>query len=176
MTTKEKQEAISKRLGEIYPQLRINTKKICTYNFPQWGEDLIAHSIESFLKMDLDKQYRIMVADDAGEHYITRSMAISLKSVTSTFYRVHRLDLYNSRELLEINYQKPVDGPDESIEKVECIAKAVKSLPFYDKYLITKHYYEGVNVAELGRQVGIQPARLTSDIKIALLKIKKLCR
>ena len=102
--------------------------------------------------------------------------ASSHMSKTSTFYRIYRRELYQSREILEINYDKPEDGPDETIEKIECIGKAVNKLPFYEKHLVKKHYFEGVNVAELGRQLNIQPARLTADIRIALLKIKKLCQ
>ena len=113
-----KQEQISKRLAEIYPQLKINCKKVCGYNFDHWGENLLAHSIQSFLEMDIDKQYRIMITDDNAERYITSGMAISLKSKTSTFYRIYRRELYQSREILEINYDKPEDGPDETIEKI----------------------------------------------------------
>lgn len=174
-----KEEQIRKRLAEIYPQLKINCKKVCGYGYEQWGDNLLAHAIKSFLEMDLDKQYRIMVEDDNAERYITSGMAISIKSRTSTFYRIYRRDLYQSREILEINYDKLFHtdlDKDESKEKIECIANAVDKLPFYEKHLVKKHYYEGVNVAELGRQLNIQPARLTADIRIALLKIKKLCQ
>jgi len=175
-----KKEQVNKRLDEIYPQLRINCKKVCGAGFNHWGENLLAHSIVSFLNMDLDKQYRIMCEDDAAENYITRGMAISIKSYTSTFFRIYRRDLYNSRELLEINYEKystKIDfGDDEHEDRLTCIEQAVNKLPYYEKFLVKKHYYEGVNVAELGRQLNIQPARLTSDIKIALLKMKKQCK
>jgi len=171
-----KKEQINKRLEEIYPQLQINCKKVCGYGFEQWGDNLLSHTIKSFLEMPIDKQHKILVEDNAGENYMTRSMAIGLKSKTSTFYRIYRRELYQSREILEINYDKPVDGPDPAKEKVECIAEAVKKLPFYEEYLIKKHYYEGVSVAELGRTLQIQPARLTTDIKIALLKIKQKCQ
>ena len=176
-----KKEQVNKRLDEIYPQLRINCKKVCGAGFNHWGENLLAHSIVSFLNMDLDKQYRIMCEDDAAENYITRGMAISIKSYTSTFFRLYRRDLYNSRELLEINYEKYTTKIDfgndnEHEDRLTCIEQAVNNLPYYEKFLVKKHYYEGVNVAELGRQLNIQPARLTSDIKIALLKMKKQCK
>ena len=181
MTLEQKKSAINKRLQEIYPQLKINCKKVCGAGYNHWGENLLAHSIVSFLNMDIDKQYRIMVADDAAENYITRGMAISIKSYTSSFFRLYRRDLYNSREILEINYEKhstkmKIDEDDDYEDRLNCIEQAVKELPFYEHYLIKKHYYEGINVAELGRQLDIQPARLTNDIKLALLKMKKLCK
>ena len=173
-----KKEQINKRLEEIYPQLEINCKKVCGYGYPHWGENLLAHSIQSFLQMDIDKQYRIMVEDDAGENYITSGMAISVKSNTSSFFRIYRRELYQSREILEINYDEYNTNLDldPSKEKIECLSKAVKQLDYYDKHLITEHYYKSVSVAELGRQLNIQPARLTADIRIALLKLKKICK
>ena len=171
-----KQEQVNKKLGELYSQLQINSKKVCGYNSSHWAENLLSHALETFLNMPIEKQYRITITDDNAENYITAGMAVAVKSNTSTFYRLHRRDLYQSRELLEINYNQPDELPDESEEVVACIAKAVETHPFYEKHLIKWHYYKGVNVAKLGRKLGIQPARLTSDIRIALLKIKKKCR
>jgi hypothetical protein len=179
MTDSEKQAAITKKIGELYPQLRINCKKVCGQGFDLWGENLISHIITEFLSIKLDKQYKILVEDEAGENYITRSMAMSLKSSTSTFYRKHRRDSQSYREILpDWKYPNLVeDGEELDVSEVkDCLRYHVENtLDFYDKYLIQEHYYNGSNLTVISENTGIQPYRVTADIKKALKKLKKLC-
>jgi len=179
MTTQEKEAAIRKRLEEIYPQLKINCKKVCGSGYDLWGSNLLPHIISEFLSINLDKQYRIMVQDDAGEFYITRSMAMSLKSSTSSFWRIYRRDSNSFRELLpDYRYPKHVDDYEEEdiTEVKECLRYHVdNTLDFYDKYLVQEHYYNGTNLSTISENTGIQPYRVTADIKKALKKLKKLC-
>lgn len=129
--------------------------------------------------MDVDKQYKIAIEDDSLEFYITRSMAISLKSSTSTFYRVWRREMESHRELLpDYKYQgyNDVDEKNENRETKECLDYHVQNtLDFYDKYLIMEHYYKGSTLQVIAEKTGIQPYRITADIKKALKKLKKLC-
>ena len=179
MTEIQKKAAVTKHIGELYPQLRINCKKVCGAGFNLWGENLLSHIITEFLSINLDKQYKILVEDKAGENYITRSMAISLKSSTSTFYRKHRRDSQSYREILpDWKYPSLVETDEEINTSVikDCLKHHVENtLEFYDKYLIQEHYYGGVNLSVISENTGIQPYRITRDIKKALKKLKKLC-
>ena len=179
MTDKQKQEAITKEMAELYPQLQINCKKVCGSGYQLWGDNLLPHIITEFLSMNLDKQYKILVEDNAGEFYITRSMAMSLKSSTSSFWRIYRRDIGSYRELLpDYRYPSLVESDDDvNVSEVkECLRFHVdNTLDFYDRYLIQEHYYNGANLSTISENTGIQPYRVTADIKKALKKLKKLC-
>jgi len=174
----DKRKAIEKAMAELYPQLQINCKKLCGKGFDQWGTDLLPHTVDQFLSMDLDRQYEIMF-EDKPEHYITRAMAMQLKSSTSTFYNRYRKPMMANRELLPDyeykDYNTTLDTPVDT-EIKECFAYHVENtLDYYDKYLIISHYYTGMTVTEMAKNTGIQPGRLTRDMKKVLTKLKKLC-
>ena len=179
MTTREKEAAIRVALNDLYPQLEINCKKVCGQGHERWGANLLAHTIELFLQMNTDKQYKIIVEDKAGENYITRSMAIALKSYTSSFYRIYRRDLESYRELLPDYHYTDYHTENDTSEVQdikECLRYHVdNTLDYYDKYLIQEHYYNGANLGTISEKTGIQPYRVTADIKKALKKLKKLC-
>ena len=178
MTDIEKKVAIEKAMGKLYPQLQINCKKLCGSGYDQFGPDLLPHTIDQFLNMPLDRQYEIMF-EDKPEHYITRAMALQLKSSTSTFYIRYRKPMMASRELLpDYEYKDYNTTLDDhvDVEIKECLEyHTFNSLDYYDKYLITEHYYKGVNVTDMSNNLDIQPGRLSRDIKKALTKLKELC-
>lgn len=179
MTTTEKQAQISKELGRIYPQLQINVNKVCGKGATYWAENLLAHTIELFLSMKIDHQYKILFEDKAGENYITRSMAMSLKSSTSSFYAKYRRGSIESRELLpDFKYEKhnTFNDTDVHAEVKECLDYHVhNTLNFYDKALIIDHYYKGMNVSVMSERYDIQPGRIAKDVKKALKTLKRLC-
>ena len=177
MKDQDKRTAIAKAMEDLYPQLEINCKKLCGKGFDQWGADLLPHTVEQFLNMDLDRQYQIMF-EDKPEHYITRAMAMQLKSSTSTFYSRYRRPMMQNRELLPDysykDYNTDLDTPVEKQIK-ECLEyHTYNTLDYYNKYLITEHYYKGVNVSDMSKALDIQPGRLGKDIKKALIKLKEL--
>ena len=179
MTDTEKRTAIREGISKLYPQLQINCKKLCGKGFDAWGGDLLPHTLDMFLNMPLDRQYEIMFEDKKPENYLTRAMALQLKSSTSTFYNKYRRPMMASRELLPDyeykDYNTSLDTPLDK-ELKECFAYHVEnSLDYYDKYLITQHYYSGLSIAEIGEMVNIQPGRLGRDVKKALKRLKALC-
>ena len=179
MTELEKKEQIKIALDKLYPQLQINVKKVCGAGSDLWLDNLLPHTLEQFMSMDTDKQYKILYEDKMGENYISRAMALQLKSSTSSFYRIYRRGSIESRELLpEYHYQgyNTEEDTDVANEVKECLLYHTEnSLDFYDKFLIKEHYFKGIAIGEMAIRTDIQPGRLTRDIKKALTKLKKLC-
>jgi len=182
LSNNQKKAIIDKELTYIYPALVINSEKICSYMADSWSQDLLTIVIEYFLKMDLDKQYTIVTTPSKKasslEKYLTKSMALSVKSSTSPFYRTHRMRMYKHRELIpNFDYSKMIGVDDPEAEdhwqkKLDNLGPAVANLDFYDRYLITEHYFKGKKISEIAEATQIHNQRLSRDIKKALKKLK----
>lgn len=175
----EQRELIAECVRNLYPQLVINCKKLCGSGYDAWGADLLPHTVEQFLNMPIETQWRVCFEDKKPENYITRAMSLQLKSSTSTFYIRYRKPMMANRELLPDyeykDYNTTLDTPLDA-EIKECLEYHThNSLDYYDKHLITEHYYKGVNVSDMSQALDIQPGRLSRDIKKALTKLKELC-
>ena len=155
----QKKAIIDKELTSIYPALVINSERICSYMKDSWSQDLLTIIIEYFLKMDIEKQYEIVTTPSKKasslEKYLTRSMALSVKSGTSPFYRTHRMIMEKNRELLpDYDYSAMIgnedpDGEDHWEDKLQALGPAVANLDFYDKYIITEHYFKQKTLLEI---------------------------
>ena len=185
-TNKQMKKEIDDQLTVIYPQLLINAQKVCTYNFPQWGVDLIQHVIEYFLKLKLEKQYFIITSPSvkvtALERYLTSAMSLAVRSSTSPFYTQFRKHMESHRVIFpDYDYSSQIGAvdPDEEdywADMIERVPGIIKDLHFYDKYLIQKHYIEGMTVSELSEITQITCYRLSRDIKLALLNLKEILK
>lgn len=179
----QKKAIIDKELTSIYPALVINSERICSYMKDSWSQDLLTIIIEYFLKMDIEKQYTIVTTPSKKasplEKYLTRSMALSVKSGTSPFYRTHRMIMEKNRELLpDYDYSLMIGNEDPDAEnhwedKLQALGPAVANLDFYDKYLITEHYFKQQTLLEISVKTQITQQRLSTDIKKALKKLKR---
>lgn len=97
MTERDKRKVVNDWLSDNYKQLRTNIiGKLAGYDNPL-GEDLLASTLDQFLKKDTDELYRI-VTKEKPEHYITRMAALNLKSTTSHFYTKYRRPTMMIRE------------------------------------------------------------------------------
>ena len=182
LSNTQKKAIIDKELTLIYPALVINSERICSYMKHSWAQDLLTIIIEYFLKMDIDKQYIIVTTPSKNasslEKYLTRSMALSVKSGTSPFYRTIRMKMEKHRELLpDYDYSLMIgnedpDGEDHWEDKLNNLGPAVANLDFYDKYLITEHYFKQQTLIEISVKTQITQQRLSTDIKKALKKLK----
>ena len=178
----KKKAIIDKELTLIYPALVINSERICSYMKDSWAQDLLTIIIEYFLKMDIDKQYIIVTTPSKKasslEKYLTRSMALSVKSGTSPFYRTIRMKMEKHREILpDYDYSAMIgnedpDGEDHWEDKLQALGPAIANLDFYDKYLITEHYFKQQTLIEISVKTQITQQRLSTDIKKALKKLK----
>jgi len=179
----QKKAIIDKELTLIYPALVLNSEKICSYMADSWSQDLLTIVIEYFLKMDIDKQYKIVTTPSKKasslEKYLTKSMALSVKSSTSPFYRTYRMRMWKHRELIpNYDYSAMIgnDNPDaEDLweNKVEGLSEAIASLDFYDRYLIDEHYFKQNRIEEISNKTQIHQQQLSKDIKKALNKLKQ---
>lgn len=182
MSHSQKRAIIDKEITSIYSALVINSEKICSYMAHSWAADLLTIVVEYFLKMDIDKQYKIVTTPSKNasslEKYLTKSMALSVKSSTSPFYRTYRMRMYKHRELIpNYDYSAMIGNYDPEAEdhwqdKLNNLEEAISSLDFYDRYLITEHYFKQQRVEEIAAKTQISNQRLSKDIKKALKKLK----
>ena len=181
MTDREKKEILDNWWTENHGQLWINVHKVLGYSqvaIEKWGDDLLAWSYEQFTKKPISKQYEIYSGGKL-EFYITRGMALAIKSSTSPFY--HHYRRFNRTTAIinkDSDYQgRAIDKSHEyaKLEGNEQIMRdAVASLNFYDKFLITEYYYNKKSAREIARITDIAPFSISRDIKKALHKIKRI--
>lgn len=178
----QKKAIIDKEITAIYSALVINSEKICSYMADSWAADLLTIVIEYFLRMDIDKQYQIVTTPSKKasslEKYLTKCMALSVKSSTSPFYRTYRMRMYKHRELIpDFDYSKMIgnfnpDDEDKWGDRLENIHSEISKLDFYDRYLIDEHYFKEQRIEDISNKTQIHQQQLSKDIKKALNKLK----
>ena len=174
-------------LSSQYNQLVINSGKVCSYRTDAWAGDLLASVIEYFLKYPILKQYTIVTTPSKTapslEKYITRAMALAIKSKTSPFYMKYRRPMERSRELF-VNYDYSAiighseinDEDDPWADKLDNIREIVGNMHFYNRYLIQNHYFEEKTLAEISATTQISTYRLSRDIRTAITLLKELLK
>jgi RNA polymerase sigma factor (sigma-70 family) len=175
MTKDEKVKVINQWLVDNYNQLQINVHKVCGHSplaIQKWGDDIIPYVWETFRKMDLDKQYEI-ITNGNPENYLTRGMALSIKSSTSMFYHHYRKFSRKSNEFSTEYHDKELqlDWEQKDNNNTE-LEKAMKSLDFYDQYIVREYYFENKTVKTMAEITGIAASTLSKDIKKALKRLK----
>jgi len=177
LTKEEKEQVIIEWWDKNYKQLQINVIKVCGYSpvaIDKWGSDIIPYAYESFRKMDLDKQYNI-ITEGNPENYITRGMALSIKSSTSMFYHTYRKFSRNTGEINLTYHDKKYESNWElKEEQISKVKEAIEDLDYYDKYLVSKYYIEGYASKEIAEKTGISSATVGRDLKKALKRLKIL--
>lgn len=180
MTQGEKKQVLDKWWTDNHEQMWINVHKVLGYSqvaLDKWGADLLAWSYEQFTKKSIDKQYEIWEGGKL-ENYLTRGMALAIKSSTSPFYYHYRKFSKKSAAINnDSDYQGRVIFKPDAYAKIEgneqAIRDAIENLDFYDRYLITEYYYNGNSVKEISETTDISGASVSKDIKKALHKIKR---
>tara|TARA_R110000803_G_scaffold33722_4_gene73779 strand:+ start:2586 stop:3137 length:552 start_codon:yes stop_codon:yes gene_type:complete len=172
---------IRKALTEVYPQLLINAKKVCSYSFDKYGLDLIAVACEFFLLKPISAQLKT-IENGKLENFITFIMAIQLKSSTSKFYREYRHHHLKQRELYDISYEKyGFDNisneafEDEPNHLLDCVKAQMNTLDPYSKMLINERVILESNYTDISKRYNINYASLKRDTEKALTQLKKLC-
>ena len=187
MTQKDKKKVVNDWLTKNYKQLEINSKKLAQENNPL-RPDLLAHTLEQFLTKDLDIQYRI-VSEEKPEFYITRMMALNLKSSTSSFYTKYRKPAMAIREFhvnkryegmphdyeLEDNLEGNLfsDLP-ENVKLIRKTMNILKEDNFYYHDLINKLYIQGWDHTAYGEYYGIPITEVRNNVTAARNKFKKI--
>jgi RNA polymerase sigma factor (sigma-70 family) len=177
LTKEEKEQVIIEWWDKNYKQLQINVHKVCGYSLAaisKWGSDIIPYVYESFRKMPLDKQYDIIVNGNP-ENYVTRSMALSIKSSTSMFYHTYRKFSRKSDEVSLNRHDKPFESTWELREQqIAKVREAMQDLDYYDKYLVSEYYIQGNTAKHIAEKTGISSATIGKSLKKALKKLKIL--
>lgn len=178
MEDKDKEKIIRQWFSDNWEQLQINAWKTSgkqQHVYEKWYKDALVHVVEEFLRRDIDKQWKVFT-DGKFENYMTRAMAIAVKSGTSSFYHRYRKKERSGRELLpEYDYGLYHHDAEEEELKREHISdrikEAIEELDFYDKYLITQYYFNNLSSKEIGEIVDIQPSVIVRDIRKILQKL-----
>ena len=179
-TDKEKHQIINDAITEMYIQLQGNATNVATYNSDKWADNLLADTLERFLKRPIKDKWKIFMQGKL-ERYLTSAMSLALRSSTSPFFHKYR-KVYTrvvDKELKSDGgaWEIIEDGDDKFLhEAAEIAGKAVDELHFYDRQLIKDYYYSGYNLTEIGEKYNINAQRVGRDIKKALKKLEQILK
>ena len=179
-TDKEKHQIINDAITEMYIQLQGNATNVATYNSDKWADNLLADTLERFLKRPIKDKWKIFMQGKL-ERYLTSAMSLALRSSTSPFFHKYR-KVYTrvvDKELKSDGgaWEIIEDGDDTFLhEAAEIAGKAVDELHFYDRQLIKDYYYSGYNLTEIGEKYNINAQRVGRDIKKALKKLEEILK
>ena len=173
------------RLNKIYPQLLINSRKVCGSGFDKWGGDLLSLSILFFLEKPIEQQLSTI---DEGklENFITYIMKVQLLSSTSKFYNDYRRSSINSRLLLDDfhygdKYMEEMGLFPEEEEAAEavvikCIECELEKLDVFQKMLVKEKLIGRRTFTSISEQYGINYDSLKKGTNKIIKKIKSKCR
>jgi len=176
MTDREKKAYVDKHLTDIYDQLIINCQKTCGAGYSQWGEDLLPLALEFFLDKPLDVQYDSCINNKA-ENFITYIMGFQLKSSTSRFWHVHRKHKSSHRELIPDSFMYDGTNKEDTSDDdfMLCIKSSIKHLDPFERMLIEERVIKRLKFVEIAERYDIPYTALSSQLKVALKKIKSKC-
>ena len=176
MREEDKRKVIDQFFKENYDQLKINCDKTATYDNPL-KDDLLAFVIQQFLDMGIDRCYEI-ITEGKPVHYITRSIALNLKSSTSNFYQRYRKPTLMIRELGEKRSDDTYELSDSLIDndhltrEEKLVRGALAEMDVYHKTLFQKLYVDGWTQDEVGEHYGIPARELRNNVTAARKKFK----
>ncbi len=173
---------VRKELAKVFPQLKINSVKVCGWGSHKWADDLLQLSVEMFLQKDLKVQlYTIEIGK--LENLITTIMNQQLKlGPTTRFYHTHRKFITSTRELYDnhrykddfLSFQN--DGKETKTPLMECIECEMKKLKPYEQMIIRKSVMYGHKYTEISKEYGIPSSTIARDVKRELKKLNEQCK
>ena len=179
-TDKEKHQIINDAITEMYIQLQGNATNVATYNSDKWADNLLADTLERFLKRPIKDKWKIFMQGKL-ERYLTSAMSLALRSSTSPFFHKYR-KVYTRVVDKELKSDggawEIIEDEDDKFlhDAAEIAGKAVDELHFYDRQLIKDYYYSGYNLTEIGEKYNINAQRVGRDIKKALKKLEQILK
>ena len=165
-----------------YDQLVINSYKTCTDKAPYSRADALAHIVEYFLHLPLEKQWGIY-AEGGMERYITRGLAMEVKSSSSLFFHKYRKPLMRERELVnergEIKYGDTYelsDG-DELEGKMRCLRYMYENeLDKIDKWLIEQKIFSKKKNRDIAAEFDIPVKDIERQWSALKTRLKRNCK
>ena len=180
----EKRKLISDWFGKEggYNQLVINSFKTCTDKAMYSREDALAHTISYFLNLPLAKQWKVY-QDGAMERYITRALAMEVKSSSSMFFHKYRKPLIKERELVndrgEIKYEDTYelsDGEDLT-GKMKCLRYMYDNeLEKIDRWLIEQKIFSKKNNKDIAEEYDIPVKDIERQWSALKTRLKRMCQ
>lgn len=164
---------VRKKVTEAYPQLKKNIKKVCGAGYDQWGDDLLAVSIEFFLEKPLVQQLKT-IEEGKLENFITWIANIQLKSNSSRYYLHYRRPMLASRELFEINYDFSIKSFNE--ELMQCVEKVLEGLDPVIADAIVQIAYYNKPLYEISEELGVCIRTTKTMLDKAVKQIQKQCQ
>lgn len=128
-TLTKDEKFVRDEITRIYPQLKINMRKVCGDNNWRWGDDLLAVAVTFFLEKPLETQLKT-INNGKLENFITWIANMQLKSSSSYFYTRYRRPMSMSRELyMDYNYKIDTIEYSDYEEALQCIEEGIKEVP-----------------------------------------------
>jgi len=165
-----------------YKQMEINSVKVCTHAAQYSREDLLAHIVSYFYNLPLEKQWKLYT-DGGIEHYLTRGMAMEVKSSTSMFYSKYRRPLIKERELInsygEVRYESSYELSDgEELEgKMKCLRYFYDNeLSMIDRWLVEQKIFSGKKVKDICQEYDIPEKDITRQWTTLKNRLKRACK
>ena len=163
LTDTEKKSLIDKWWSDGgYKQMEINSHKVCSASAMYSRVDALAHIVHYFYNLPLEKQWKIY-SDGAIEHYLTRALAMEVKSSTSAFYTKYRRPLIRERELTnthgEIMHGEAYELSDgEELEgKMKCLRYFYDNeLNMIDKWLVEERVFKSKTIKQISEEFNIE--------------------
>jgi hypothetical protein len=174
-TDAEKHEIINDAISGMYEQLQGNATNVCTYNSDMWAENLLADTLERYLKRPIDAKWKIFMQGKL-ERYLTAAMSLALRSSTSPFFHKYR-KVYTKivdKPLIPDGGSWEIGDTKSDIKlkvAAEIAGEAVDELHFYSRQLIKDYFYSGLNLTQMGEKYNINAQRIGRDIKKALAEL-----
>ena len=163
-----------------YDQLIINSKKTCTDYALYSREDALAHMLEYFFGLDLEKQWKIY-QDGGIEFYITRGLAMQVKSSSSSFYHKYRKPLLREREM--VNERGEEFHPDYLNDDTELDGKMKCLRYFYDnelnmvdRWLVEEKVFKGKKIPEIIQEYGMEERDVINQWTTLKARLRRSCK
>ena len=143
-----------------------------------YATDLSLYMIGTIYDLPEEKVEQLL-NDDMMGWYLLTGAGRQLRSSTSPFYRTYRQHKGWAREdgiegSLKSIFEKP-DVPYND-DLYECFIEAFEELHWYQKKILSKHFYEGWTLEKIYRYYNIGKIHLIKDINTAINEIRTKCQ
>ena len=163
-----------------YDQLVINSRKTCSDSAMYSREDALAHMLEYFYSLALEKQWKIY-QDGGIERYITRGLAMQVKSSTSSFYHKYRKPLIKEREIVnergEEFHPDHLNDDQELEGRMKCLMFLYNNeLNMVDRWLVEEKVFKNRKNPDIIEEYGISEKDLTNQWTTLKARLKRSCK
>ena len=176
-----REQKLNKWVSENYEWLRtqVNTN-IAKDLMSGYGDDLLHHILLDLYNLPEHKLDQ-MLEDKKLKYYVLRGAGIQLRSSTSPFYRIHRKERYQSREMGLPESDSNIFETGEVYEEYEenlyqCFHQELENLHWYLKVMVTHYFIDQWSIKQIYQHYNIPKKHVINDINRALDVIREKCK